>query len=222
MFVFTTLKDVGHISKDESEALGSVLGAFPASAASKACHIVQNIVSFLTEDSLALISRRCGERKKQLSKEFGSDIKFESTLLRKSYSIDDALASDSDEGDASMENGIYSYGDTCQIPVEDTPAQIQNGLDEFSNSWFRDQCQLHFANSPSGLSVLDLCSAVFDILSSARDDAAIQNDLFELLGFDHFEFIQKLLADRHQIVLATVGNASDSVNNESRYFGHLC
>ena len=68
-------------------------------------------------------------------------------------------------------------------------------------SWFRQQCEIYFKESDSGdLSVTDMCSALFDILTSPREDSAIQNDLFDLLGFDRIEFIQELLNSRQEII----------------------
>ncbi|KAJ7363488.1 activating signal cointegrator 1 complex subunit [Desmophyllum pertusum] len=104
-----------------------------------------------------------------------------------------------------------------QIPSKDVPSDSGGATskDDITGSWLRDQCQHHFGDSSSGVSVTDLCSALFDILSSDRDNAAIQNDLFELLGFDRFEFIQTLLENRHRIILAITGGLSD-MQSESK------
>lgn len=207
VFVFTTLKDASHIGKGESAKLKSVFGAFPASAATKACHIIQNIILLLPEECLAVINKRNEEKHEEPLKEFGSDIKF-AAFKSKVISLDDAMLSDSEDENVETQIDSPTIKDE-QIPSKDTSSGGANNKDEIDGSWLRNQCEHYFGDSNSGLSVLDLCSALFDILSSDRDNAAIQNDLFELLGFDRFEFIQTLLANRHRIVIATSESASD-------------
>ena len=216
VFVFTTLKDASHIGKIESAKLKSVFGAFPASAATKACHIIQNIILLLPEECLALIDKRNEEKHEEPLKEFGSDIKF-APFKSKVVSLDDALLSDSEEENVETQMDFPTIREE-QIPLRDTSSAGTNNKDEINGSWLRNQCEHYFGDSSCGVSGLDLCSALFDILSSDRDDEAIQNEVFELLGFDRFEFIQTLLANRHRIVIATSESASDL--NEGK--GELC
>lgn len=216
VFVFTTLKDASHIGKIESAKLKSVFGAFPASAATKACHIIQNIILLLPEECLALIDKRNEQKHEEPLKEFGSDIKF-APFKSKVVSLDDALLSDSEEENVETQMDFPTIREE-QIPSRDTSSAGTNNKDEINGSWLRNQCEHYFGDSSCGVSVLDLCSALFDILSSDRDDEAIQNEVFELLGFDRFEFIQTLLANRHRIVIATSESASDL--NEGK--GELC
>ena len=220
VFVFTTLKDVNHIGKGESAKLKSVFGAFPASAATKACHIIQNIILLLPEECLAVINKRNDEKQEEPLKEFGSDIKF-APFKSKVISLDDALLSDSEDEHVENQMGFPTIKDE-QIPSKDVPSDSRGATskNDITGSWLRDQCQHHFGDSSSGVSVTDLCSALFDILSSDRDNAAIQNDLFELLGFDRFEFIQTLLENRHRIILAITGGLSD-MQSESKGTGKL-
>ena len=216
VFVFTTLKDASHIGRSESAKLKSVFGAFPASAATKACHIIQNIILLLPEDCLALIDKRNEEKHEEPLKEFGSDIKF-APFKSKVASLDDALLSDSEDENVEIQREFPTIRQE-QIPSRDTSSEGANNKDEINGSWLRNQCEYYFGDSGSGVSVLDLCSALFDILSSDRDNEAIQNEVFELLGFDRFEFIQTLLANRHRIVIATSESASDLTEGK----GELC
>ena len=216
VFVFTTLKDTSHIGKGESAKLKSVFGAFPASAATKACHIIQSIILLLPEECLTIINRRNEEKSEESLKEFGSDIKF-TPFKSKVISLDDALLSDSEDENVKNQMGFTVIREE-QIPSKDTPSEGANSKDEINGLWLRNQCEHYFGDNSSGVSVLDLCSALFDILSSDRDNAAIQNDLFELLGFDRFEFIEALLANRHRIVIATSESASDLSENRGELY----
>ena len=211
VFVFTTLKDTSHIGKSESAKLKTVFGAFPASAATKACHIIQNIILLLPEECLALIDKRNEEKHEEPLKEFGSDIKF-TPFKRKVLSLDDALLSDSEDENVETQMDFPTIKEE-QVPSRDTLSGGANNKDEINGSWLRNQCEHYFGDSGS-----DLCSALFDILSSDKDNEAIQNEVFELLGFDRFEFIQTLLANRHRIVIATSESASDLIEGR----GELC
>ena len=216
VFVFTTLKDASHIGKSESAKLKSVFGAFPASVATKACHIIQNIILLLPEECLALIDKRNEKKLEEPLKEFGSDIKF-APFKSKVVSLDDALLSDSEDENVEIRMDFPVIKEE-QISSRSASSGGASNKDEINGSWLRNQCEHYFGDSSSGVSVLDLCSALFDILSSDRDNEAIQNELFDLLGFDRFEFIQTLLAERHRIVIATSESASDLIEVK----GELC
>lgn len=215
VLIFTTLKHTDLIGNDETKKLKEVFGAFPASAATRACHIVKNLISLLSEDSLAIIEKRIEGKRDEPTKEFGSDIKF-TPFQPRDFSLDDDLLSDSDDEEVEHKISFVPPREELVSGKETVQTAAMNGNEDISSSWLREQCELYFADSSSGLSVLDLCSAVFDILASDRDNAALQNELFELLGFDRFEFIQTLLADRHRIVLATSQNASDLTESKGK------
>ena len=213
VFIFVTLKEADHIGKNESSKLRNCFGAFPASSATKACHIIHSLISLLSENCLATINKRSQEKQEEPVKEFGSDIKF-SPLQKKDLSLDEALLSDSEDEVAYVNSGFASVKEEPTELRDKPSSEAANRKDDINGSWLRNQCEMYFANSSSGVSVLDLCSAIFDILASDKDNAAIQNDLFELLGFDRFEFIQTLLADRHRIVIATSESAGDLIENQ--------
>lgn len=58
--------------------------------------------------------------------------------------------------------------------------------------------------SDSALNVSDLTSAVFEILNSTKTNDEIQNELFELLGFDAFDLILQILEHRNDIITAAI------------------
>lgn len=165
---------------------------------------------------MALIDKRNEKKLEEPLKEFGSDIKF-APFKSKVVSLDDALLSDSEDENVEIQMDFPIIKEQ-QIPSSGTSSGEASNKDEINGSWLRNQCEHYFGNSSSDLSVLDLCSALFDILSSDRDNEAIQNEIFDLLGFDRFEFIQTLLANRHRIVIATSESISDLIEGK----GELC
>uniref|UniRef100_A0A8C3LNM0 Activating signal cointegrator 1 complex subunit 3 n=1 Tax=Chrysolophus pictus TaxID=9089 RepID=A0A8C3LNM0_CHRPC len=54
--------------------------------------------------------------------------------------------------------------------------------------------------TPGGPTTEDLCCTLYEMLASLKSGAEIQNDLFELLGPEGFELIEKLLQNRSVIV----------------------
>ncbi|KOB75495.1 Activating signal cointegrator 1 complex subunit 3, partial [Operophtera brumata] len=51
----------------------------------------------------------------------------------------------------------------------------------------------------SGISSADILQSIITFLNSPRTNDDLQNDMFELLGFDKFEFIQEMLVHRQEI-----------------------
>lgn len=52
----------------------------------------------------------------------------------------------------------------------------------------------------SGISSADILQSVITFLNSPRTNDELQNDMFELLGFDKFEFILEILEHRQDII----------------------
>lgn len=52
----------------------------------------------------------------------------------------------------------------------------------------------------SGISSADILQSIITFLNSPRSNDELQNDLFDLLGFDKFEFIQEMLVHRQEII----------------------
>lgn len=210
VFLIDTLKESSQIGKKESAKLKENLGAFPASAASKSCHIIHNIVTLLPEESVLYLIKSLSQPNagQKLEKEFGAGVKF--FAMRNNVAVEpseDSLVSESDSENESDGLDTFPCEQWKYDPAES--ASCDSTSDHKVDSlWLRTQFEQLLGDSPGDLSALDLCSAVFDILSSARDDAEIQNELFDLLGFDRFEFIQSLLTNRRKVVEATFESAS--------------
>ena len=100
----------------------------------------------------------------------------------------------------SSEPATSAPSETISLP----PSHLAG--ESLSATWLKEQCQHHFGSGGGALSPQDLCVAIFELLSSPAGDELLQNDLFELVGFDKFEFIQELLQRRGQIVASVVDN----------------
>nr|CAD7458407.1 unnamed protein product [Timema tahoe] len=68
-------------------------------------------------------------------------------------------------------------------------------------SWLEKEVKKYYeVKNPSGLSIEEFLETVVTMLRSGRTNDELQNELFDLLGFDRFELIQMLLQHRTDIV----------------------
>ncbi|VVC95095.1 unnamed protein product [Leptidea sinapis] len=69
---------------------------------------------------------------------------------------------------------------------------------KFGKVWLENKVRELYENS-SQMSSADVLQSIITFLNSPRSNDEMQNDLFELLGFDQFEFIQEVLQHRRDI-----------------------
>lgn len=67
-----------------------------------------------------------------------------------------------------------------------------------------------FHDKLPGFSCEEFCKSMMQILSSGRSDNELQNELFEMLGFEAFELISELLDNRKRIVENVAGKQSNT------------
>lgn len=208
--MFDVFKDCEGVSHSASDKLKNFFGAFPASAATKSCHIVCSIRGLLPEDFPDKLGKKTAVRNSIPSlKPFGHNIKFYYPSASSLASYADLLSDSEDETENCIDDHVTKLLLQGVKENVEKQEQISNSSDNQNASsnaknmlWFRRQCEIYFSESDSSDHSVsaDMCSALFDILSSPREDSAIENDLFELLGFDRIEFIQDLLHHRQEIL----------------------
>lgn len=202
--VFLGVEMVGHA---ETIKLRSIFGPFPASSASRACHIVSRIVNWLPDYIVDELSESCSFRKKSDSGalEFGKNMKFFSepiVSMEMSYS-----SSESDDEMEPSELSLKYQGDREQRSLRTPDGRADSKSDSTSDSSaLIAEVKKHFPdeNNCLGMNVANLCSTLFDFLSSTKTDDALQNELFEFLGFDKLDLIENLLQNRQKYVSAAI------------------
>ena len=108
--------------------------------------------------------------------------------------------------EASKAKPIKAPQENCEDLV------TSNSVSEKANiNWLKQKCDLYFGNVGENLNSDVMCSVIFDLLCSRRGNEEMQNELFELLGFDRFEFIQELLANREKVI----GGGNKNAHNTS-------
>lgn len=168
---------VGHA---ETIKLRSIFGPFPASSASRACHIVSRIVNWLPDYIVDELSESCSFRKKSDSGalEFGKNMKFFSepiVSMEMSYS-----SSESDDEMEPSELSLKYQGDREQRSLRTPDGRADSKSDSTSDSSaLIAEVKKHFPdeNNCLGMNVANLCSTLFDFLSSTKTDDALQNEV---------------------------------------------
>eukprot|EP00118_Oscarella_pearsei_P012973 m.99165 g.99165 ORF g.99165 m.99165 type:complete len:2211 (+) comp37045_c0_seq2:40-6672(+) len=233
-FLFRLLYESDHIGRKESMEIKQTFGPFPAAQATKAHATVTRLATLLPStvnlDSLLHPVEKPGT-------EFGAKIKFsfpsvDNGLLPLDGFSEDALERLNDTKEKSTKVGFEDMltpefiskivNDSLALKVDNGVASAREkgdggGGGEEKNvhsvdaSWLRRCCESHFVKGVSGMSVADMFSMLFDILSSTRSDDDIQNELFDLLGFEKFDLIQEMLTNRHEIIHSTLSGSLDEI-----------
>ncbi|XP_074644659.1 activating signal cointegrator 1 complex subunit 3-like [Tubulanus polymorphus] len=192
--LFQTFCNSTVVKNAETNKLRAIFGPFPASAATKACQVVQRIVAHLPDD---IIDELCTvDDEVNVAKEFGKNIKFEAAEFPIVGELE--FSSDTDSEDVNVEFDMkYSNIDHASaVKVNDRQKTYSKKYDA---NWLLAQIESEF-DSESSVSAPEMCTTVLNILATSKSDDELQNELFELLGFDRFELIQELLQRRLQVV----------------------
>ncbi|KAH9490921.1 activating signal cointegrator 1 complex subunit [Bulinus truncatus] len=213
-FLFDIFKSVENVGQKEAYQLRCTFGPFPASDATKACQLVKKIIGWLPASVLEeLTSEREEGDGAAASEEFGHSIKFNMT-----YATDENQVSsddDDDEPDNDMQSFNLKYVDKSSVierESDNVKKKTESGL-KFDSVWMKSIISKFFEGSEAALSLgLDqLTTTVYDVLCSERKDEELQNELFDLLGFDRFELIEQLLVNRSNIIKAFTTESTRSI-----------
>ncbi|XP_074043343.1 activating signal cointegrator 1 complex subunit 3 isoform X2 [Macrotis lagotis] len=197
-FLFKTfhLKDcVGH---NETKALNQMFGPFPSSSATAACNATCRIASHFTEDDLTALIQMTEEQ-------HGDRVLFGKNIV---------FSFDMHDLDHFEELPINGEADAQKIISLDYKKFLNNHLEHFQESFKPVEknnvsflwCEVekYFNETLKGTAeaprVEDLYCTLYDMLASVKSGDELQNELFELLGPEGFELIEKLLQNRVVIV----------------------
>eukprot|EP00095_Tigriopus_kingsejongensis_P005309 maker-scaffold337_size202799-snap-gene-1.20 protein:Tk05309 transcript:maker-scaffold337_size202799-snap-gene-1.20-mRNA-1 annotation:"activating signal cointegrator 1 complex subunit 3" len=84
----------------------------------------------------------------------------------------------------------------------------------YDMAWLEAKLQSAFGlQHPSGMSTPEFALVIVNSLSSTRSSDELQTELFELIGFDHFELLQTLITHRDEMVRSRA-QTRDAVRSE--------
>jgi activating signal cointegrator complex subunit 3 len=208
VFLFRLLHHTQHLTKDQSLKIKQTFGPFPAAKVSQAHSTIQHLHRLLPDPDSSL--HDVIHQAEHKNNEFGVKIKFSFESMDKDLLIGDQGKEVEEEigfrdtltPDAvsmAIKMSMEGQGNDKVKEEEKSKSTNTDGM------WLRRCCEKHFRDvGKNGLTVTDMHSALFKVLSSGRGNDAIQNELFDLVGFDNFDLIQELLARREEIVASTV------------------
>ena len=202
MFLLQHFKNTVEVTAVDTKILKNNFGPFPASAAAKCCETVQKLVKIFP-DGVLDNEKETSEVK---TKRYGSKLKI--NVADEEMMISDESDSDyePDKADQFVDqfkeqlNLNQTKGSNDVVNMQNL--RMSSGTNhkpdsQVESSWLLNQCQIYF---PGHESPETMATALYDVLISNGNDAEIQNELFELVGFDAFDFIGELLKRRKELV----------------------
>jgi activating signal cointegrator complex subunit 3 len=216
IFLFELLREPSFVSKNELSKIAETFGPCDRSLVDNAYKLTQLLLSNIPEDELNRKQQKSTQHKNQHA--FGEGIKF-------SFPEPVEFEADLTLFDTEVENEKPKFS----LKVVTEPSKTEGvkvaqehredwvtptNLDEPGDiTWLKQKCDFYFGNAGEHLNSGDMCSVIFDLLSSRRGNQEMQNELFELLGFDRFEFIEELLSNREKIITGGSTRAAETVND---------
>ncbi|NXC38612.1 ASCC3 protein, partial [Penelope pileata] len=215
VFLFKTFHGKECVGHDETKAIKQMFGPFPSSSATAACNATCRIASHFTEEQLTALTQMAEEQNGDNRVFFGKNIVF-------SFDMHDL--------DHSEELPVNGETDAQRIISLDYKKFLNNQLDHLKNCcdeksdlksseklddsflWSEVGKYLNESQSgtPGGPTTEDLCCTLYEMLASPKSGDELQNELFELLGPEGFELIEKLLQNRSLIVERSLACQNDN------------
>ncbi|XP_042668501.1 activating signal cointegrator 1 complex subunit 3 [Centrocercus urophasianus] len=215
VFLFKTFHGKECVGHDETKAIKQMFGPFPSSSATAACNATCRIASHFTEEQLTALIQMAEEQNGDNRVFFGKNIAF-------SFDMHDL--------DHSEELPVNGEADAQRIISLDYKKFLNNQLDHLKNccdeksdlkslekvddSFLWSEVGKYLNESqggtPGGPTTEDLCCTLYEMLASPKSGDELQNELFELLGPEGFELIEKLLQNRSVIVERSLACQNDN------------
>ncbi|XP_072535818.1 activating signal cointegrator 1 complex subunit 3 [Salminus brasiliensis] len=205
VFLFKTFHNKDQVGHEETRAIKQMFGPFPASAVEASCAAVGRLVAQLGESQVeAFIQTQSSFKPVDRGAAFGRNIAFSFD----SYVIDtqDPLPWEEEnfEGRSLDFNSfLNNHAGGRRAEVETVGAHSESAPCHSSAdaAILRREVEKYLSGGNMGSSSAEeLCTSLFEMLTSTKSDDELQNELFEFLGPEGFEMISVLLQRRSDIV----------------------
>lgn len=173
-FLFVTFLGSDSVLHKHASKLRGMFGPYPASAATKACRIVNQLHDWLPSSELEQIVAKAQPSSAEDSSdapEFGQNIKF--NFWEKSREEFEWLNTEPET------NAFDEFSMKYVSPAPAAAASSKTPEEKVGGKWLRLKVEESFGGTETGLglSVTDLCSQIFDVLSSSKSDDELQNEV---------------------------------------------
>ncbi|XP_053615369.1 activating signal cointegrator 1 complex subunit 3 [Plodia interpunctella] len=172
--------------------LRQTFGTVTMNTANKICQIVTKISSDISEETKEYILKETSESNKENVKLWGDHIQINYIPYKPVKKPLAKLISKPATAGAFVTDFSMKYINNIEQVAKPEP------VSKFTKSWLEVKIK-ELYNDSSGMSGTDALQSIITFLNSPRSNDELQNDLFDLLGFDKFEFIQEMLVHRQEI-----------------------
>uniref|UniRef100_A0A1B6L435 U5 small nuclear ribonucleoprotein 200 kDa helicase n=1 Tax=Graphocephala atropunctata TaxID=36148 RepID=A0A1B6L435_9HEMI len=191
MYLLNVFFDEPHVLTKHKGQLKLVFGTVNPALADKICSAVNHISSLFPGECKENLKKLIKDEPKKTVK-FGEGIEVKFSLRWEppdlSYLHDLTPSTDC------VDSFSMAYQEQASTKPSPKPT--------YGRGWLTEQIKACFRTSSSVMATDDVCDSVVALLTSQRSNDDLQNELFDLLGFDHFELIKRLLEHREEIVLS--------------------
>ena len=194
VYIFILFNHNKSVNSSVTQQLSSMFGVFQQRIVQQLCGLTGKIMSWLPDD-VNIEELLCNSlTKNQTVNEFGEGIKFSHSNGHSLDGLNELAWLDSDSASDGSDIDLDTYFVSQTTEVEDKTRRDLN--------WLRLEVENYSNSEDTGfsMSLTDLCRTVFEMLKSTQSDSELQNDMFDLLGFDRFELIQRLLENRKKLI----------------------
>ncbi|XP_005044023.1 PREDICTED: activating signal cointegrator 1 complex subunit 3 [Ficedula albicollis] len=215
VFLFKTFHGKECVGHDETKVIKQMFGPFPSSSATAACNATFRIASHFTEEQLRALIQLDEEQNGDNRVLFGKNIVFSFDMHDLDHSGELPVNGETD----AQKNISLDYNKFLNNQLN----HLQNYSDEKSNTKSLEKIDDSFlwcevgkylkesqGGNPGGPTTEDLCCTLYEILASTKSADELQNELFELLGPEGFELIEKLLQNRSLILQRSLTCPNDN------------
>uniref|UniRef100_A0A4W3HS74 Activating signal cointegrator 1 complex subunit 3 n=1 Tax=Callorhinchus milii TaxID=7868 RepID=A0A4W3HS74_CALMI len=206
VFLFNVFYNKDHVGHEETKAIKQMFGPFPSSAATTACSAVYKIASYFTEEELQKLICANQSENKHVRTHFGKNIQFsfDSFSLEHLDELPLNYEPDGAQKNFSLDYNKYLDSHRGNLKNGSTESSDFKSSDKVDATFLRQEVENYICgtlqNSPGRPTAEELCGTLFEMLASTGTDDELQNELFELLGPEGLELIEKLLQHRCKIV----------------------
>ncbi|PIK56650.1 putative activating signal cointegrator 1 complex subunit 3-like [Apostichopus japonicus] len=193
------LHNCDEVTHQEIRQFGAQFGSVSRLVVDEFFGILSKVIAQLPTGSLSEILKSMEEI---VEKEFGESIKFSHET--KPLNVDNDQVFEPIGHEISHWELDFSYANNGNVAVEPNSKETSDGSNN-NLSWLRKEVENAVGLSGSkslGLSVEALCITLITELKSSKSNDELQNELFDLLGFECFELIEMVLKHRSDITSA--------------------
>uniref|UniRef100_A0A8C6KKY3 Activating signal cointegrator 1 complex subunit 3 n=1 Tax=Nothobranchius furzeri TaxID=105023 RepID=A0A8C6KKY3_NOTFU len=222
-FLFEMFHNKDHVGTEESRAIKQMFGPFPSSAAEASCACVTRLVAPLDDSRVEdFIRTQKSLHNPQQGSVFGRNIAF----CYDCYTLDplDDLQSSGvfDESEQLM-NFLNNQQSGKKVASEEDASSCGRSVNFGDGFILQSEVEKYLdrgnmiSSNPE-----ELCTSLFEMLTSHRSDDELQNELFELLGPEGLEMISTLLQRRANIVDSLLATSNDRSSYQPDLGRKLC